>query len=577
MRLRTRLIALFLGLATLPLATLGVFEYLQSRRALQALVGDQASLLARSAADLIVDRHARRRSDLVLLAENTETQRLYRGDSTGAADAYLRALWRQMSPAYHGIVLQDRHGRQVYRLGEATEERESQVDPTAEGVVLTQPVRDAGSGAPIGEIVATVRATVLLPLEAFQARFGRGGYTVVVDRRADRVLHHPRRAFLSQPVDSLLGTNAWRSERSLLERPRGRFVFEEADTTHVAGFVSLADPPWTVIATAAVDEFAPPFGRIRAITLGFVLLVTAAVSVAFPLMIRRATGSLERLGIAADEIGSGNFRPTLPPAGPDEIGRLTRAVAAMAAQIDRMVREITASRQMSVVGQFAAQISHEIRNPLTSIKLNLQGLAREAEAGRLPVQTQRPLGICLREVQRLDRVVRGVLDLAHAAPPPAGTPCSLHTAVRDALDVVRPQLDRQRITVRADLAAPDDWVVMNADAVRGTCLNLFLNAADAMPDGGELHITTDLTPPDRSGPAVLELAVRDTGRGVPAEMRERIFEPFYTTKTNGVGLGLAVALGAVERVGGTLTLEDTSGVGALFVARFPVASGPPRS
>lgn len=550
MRLRTRLIALFLGLATLPLAILGVFEYLQSRRALQALVGDQVSLLARSAADLIADRHARRRSDLLLLAENTETQRLYRAESAGdrAADAYLRALWRQMSPAYHGIVLQDRAGRQVYRLGEAAEARERRVDPAAQGVVLTQTVRDAGSGAVIGEIVATVRTTALLPFEAIEAHFGRAGYTVVVDRRADRVLHHPRRAFLWQPLDSLLGTSAWRAERGLLERPQGRFVFEEDDTTRVAEFASLVDPPWSVIATAAVDEFAPPFGRIRTVSLGLVLLVTAAVSLAFPLMIRRATGSLERLSVAADQIGGGNFRPALPPTGADEIGRLTRAVAAMAAQIDRMVREITASRQMSVVGQFAAQISHEIRNPLTSIKLNLQSLAREADAGRLPAETQRPLGICLREIQRLDRVVRGVLDLARAAPPtPGGTPCSLHAAVRDALDLVRPQLDRQGITVHSDFAA----------------------------HGGALGVTTTLAPDGRDDRRVVELAVSDTGAGVPEELRERIFDPFYTTKADGAGLGLAVALQAVERAGGTLVLEDTPGRGALFIARLPLAPAEP--
>ena len=128
---------------------------------------------------------------------------------------------------------------------------------------------------------------------------------------------------------------------------------------------------------------------------------------------------------AADRVGAGDLSPELPEDGEDEVGRLTRAFRVMVDRVRESLRQMEASRQMAAVGQFASQISHEIRNPLTSMNLNLQGLRREVESGKIPADSSRPVELCLKEVQRLDRVVRGVLNLAR---PPSEDmmPCSLH-------------------------------------------------------------------------------------------------------------------------------------------------------
>ena len=145
------------------------------------------------------------------------------------------------------------------------------------------------------------------------------------------------------------------------------------------------------------------------------MLVTATLAaIGFLVLLWRSTRSLGMLTVAADAVGRGNLEPELPRAGGDEVGRLASAFHIMTRRVRETMADIERSRQMAAVGQFASQIAHEIRNPLTSIKLNLQKLERAARAGRMPGESERPLEITLREIDRLDRVVHGVLQLGRA-------------------------------------------------------------------------------------------------------------------------------------------------------------------
>ena len=163
----------------------------------------------------------------------------------------------------------------------------------------------------------------------------------------------------------------------------GNFVFELGDSSRVASFVNLGTPQWTVLATSSVDEFSGPFLRTSRLQLMLVVLVTAAVLVAFVLMTGRATRSLQKLTQAADAVAVGDYSPPLPPAGSDEVGRLSAAFAVMVGRVEETLHRIRESMHMAAIGQFASRLSHEIRNPLTSIKLNLQRLERHAAKGRM--------------------------------------------------------------------------------------------------------------------------------------------------------------------------------------------------
>jgi len=583
MSLRAKLIALFALLGVVPIVALGVFTYVRSMQAVEDLVAARTLGIAQGAAQEITNRFALRQSDLLLLAENAETQRLYRtrveGDSQQVeaalrgADTYLQQAWRAVGSSYRWAEFRDTSGAVLYRLGVSRTQLEfaeeiPEVD-RRDVVIATQPVRDLDSGREWGSVVAAIHLRTLLPDDALVAAFGQAGYSTVIDRSTGQVLYHPRRTYFRQPLSTLLGPDGWDIEGGEFNEESGRFEHAEEDARHVASFASLTEPPWTIVASASVEEFAPPFARTRLINLVLVLLVAAVISVAFLLTMRRLTQSLGVLTAAADEVAQGNFQPNLPPPGGDEVGRLSAAFGLMVREVRDMLRRIQESRHLAVVGQFASQLSHEIRNPLTSIKLNLQRLKRDVEHERIPSDYAGPIDICLREVQRLDRVAGGVLGIARTRSHER-EPCSVHRALDEALEVLRPQFEERRIAVHTQLDASADMVLGDAQQLRGVFLNLFLNAVDAMPDGGAVHVMTEVGAGETR--STIWVRVADTGPGVPPDVRDRIFEPFVSTKEEGTGFGLALAQQAVEEQGGMLRLEDRAEDrrGAVFVVELPL-------
>jgi signal transduction histidine kinase len=586
MSLRTRLWFFFLLLATVPLIFLGAFQYRQSRRAVKELIAAQAGVLADHAAAEIADRWTQRESELLLLAENTETQAALRAEGSGPvvvsenvgrteiedrAQTYLEEAWRTFGHRYERVELRAPPSRVRFVL-KGTGALDAAGPPA---IRIDLPILDLESGKEIGVVTARVRHDALFPREALEAGFGHSGSSAVFDATRGRVLWAPRRSLLQQPVETLFGA---RSSPGLAAAPAGRGTIEYqlADTARVGVYVRLEEPPWTVLASAAVAEFAEPFHRIRTFNLLVVLAGTGLVTAGFALLLRRSTDSLVRLAEAADQIGTGRFDPPLPPGGSDEVGRLSGALGTMATRIREMVSQIERSRQLAAVGEFAAQLAHEIRNPLTSLRLNQQGLERDLAAAEAPEAVRQQVEISLKEISRLERVARGVLDLAR---PPGGASrrCSVHVAVRDALSLVGPQLAEAGVSPQARLAAGEDVVLADAGELEGVFLNLFLNAAEAMPEGGQLRVASH-NPARADGPtrlgAIVRVLVSDTGPGVTLEARERIFDPFFSTKGAGKGLGLSVALQRIEAIGGTLGLvENPEGGGARFQVDLPLAPG----
>lgn len=584
MSLRAKLIALFIVLGVVPIVGLGLFTYVRSMQAVEDLVAARTLGIAQRAADEIANRYALRQSDLLLLAENAETQRLYHARADGgpremesalaAAEAYLRQAWRSVGASYRWAEFRDTAGALLYRLGERTSGSvvglDEPIDP-AHVLFVSRPIQDLDTQERMGTLRAAIRLQTLLPDEALQVAFGRSGYSAVIDRSSSRVLHHPRRAFVRQPVSMVTGPDAWDVEEARLAERTGRFTYREDDSSRVASFAALTDPPWTIVATASVGEFAPPFARTRLINLVLILLAAVVISVGFVLMTRRMTRSLGALTIAADEVARGNFAPELPPAGADEVGKLSRAFGLMVHQVRDMLHRIQESRHLAAVGAFASQLSHEIRNPLTSIKLNLQSLERDAAAERIPQEYADSINICLREVKRLDRVAGGVLSVARTRAR-SRVPCSVHVAVREALEALMPQLGDSCIDVRQNLRASRDTVIGDAEQLKGVFLNLFLNAVEAMPHGGSLEVATRLRDDDDARKPTIAVRVADTGPGIPPEIKDRVFDPFISTKEEGTGFGLALAMQAVEEHEGTLRLEDEPAreLGAVFVVELPI-------
>lgn len=608
MSLRARILALFLGLGVVPILLLGIVGYARSMRAVRGLLEAQTSAIAQQTASDLTDRLELRLSELLLLAENAETQRLYQARSGRTtlppdsalhqAEDYLSGAWAQFGGSYRRIELQALDGQRILYLGEDAGHSATGisagleapgVSPTAR---LSVPVQNLENGERIGTLVAEVHLRVVLPGESLQGAFGRSGYTVVMDREEREILHHPSRRFVHQPLSALLGAGAWDLNPGILTADRGSFSFQEGDSTRIASFVSLQDPPWTVISTATLEEFAPPFRGARKGDLLIVLLLASVVGGAFLVTIRRTTASLEALTEASERMGKGDLDPPLPPPGPDEVGRLSAAFGLMVGQVRQMLKRVEETREMAVMGELASNVSHEIRNPLTSIKLNLQGLEEEAEAEGMSETSARSLGICLREVAHLEAAVRKILDLARTHPPER-IETSVHGVIRDAVELLETQLAARDVVVGLTLDAPTDRVLADPEELKGVFINLLVNAEEAMPGGGMIHVTTE-NPSGADSEGIIRVRVRDEGPGVPDTLGEQIFRPFVTTKRDGTGFGLAVARLAVQEHQGRIHLEPSgdsesrkkSGLaggpaahrkGATFVVELPLHGAAPES
>ena len=241
----------------------------------------------------------------------------------------------------------------------------------------------------------------------------------------------------------------------------------------------------------------------------------------------------------------------------------------MTNRVRSMMHEIEVSRQLAVLGEFAAQLSHEVRNPLTSLKLDLQGMQRQVRSGVLPKAAEPAIESALREINRLDTVVRGVLELGRQTTR-RSTTCSVHEAVENAINGVRAQLEARHVDVERCLRATHTAVEGDPDLLAGLFMNLLLNASEAQPTGGRIGVLS--TDRESNGERWVDVLVADDGPGIPTDKRDEIFRPFYTSRHDGTGLGLPLALRTAREHGGSLTVADPSSGyrGAALLVSLPV-------
>jgi len=354
---------------------------------------------------------------------------------------------------------------------------------------------------------------------------------------------------------------------------RGAFRTEEGDGGKIVAVAHVGDLGWRVVATSSVADVLGPLRRLIALYWLFVLMLGLLTAIAFSILIGPFTQSLSELTRAAEEIGLGELDPWLPLQTSGELGQLTAAFSGMLSRIRQMIAQVDQSGRLAVVGQLSAYLAHEIRNPLSSIKLNLQRMRRWTRSGDLPEYCMEPLEISLREVERLNASVTGVLQLSRSEDSPREI-VNLHALVEEASDLLAPKFRRQGVGLSLELDAGADRILARVGQVKSAVLNLMVNALEAQPNGGRLEIRSTLSRVPEMGGPVVSLHFRDWGPGVPSEIRDRIFEPFFTTKPGGSGIGLAMASQSVRANGGQLYLEPSFmvGEGSDFVAVFPLAA-----
>ncbi len=307
---------------------------------------------------------------------------------------------------------------------------------------------------------------------------------------------------------------------------------------------------------------------VRMVALGAISLL---VGVALSLYARRALAPLAMLTRRANEVASGDLAPREAPRDATEIGELGRTFEAMVRSVRDARAELVKAERLAVVGQMAAKITHEVRNPLSAIGLNLELLEADLAEREGDVGEARELCVAMqREVQRLTQLSQQYLSLARR-PAPELVPEPLGDLVAEVVAFLKPELDRGGVRAELELDPSAPPVALDEGLLRQALHNLLRNAREAMPDGGTIRVR--LRAAEGGG---VDLAIEDEGEGVPDALRATIFDPFVTTKSGGTGLGLAVTREIVEAHGGLVACEPREPRGTRFALHFPSALDAPR-
>jgi signal transduction histidine kinase len=287
---------------------------------------------------------------------------------------------------------------------------------------------------------------------------------------------------------------------------------------------------------------------------------------------RGLSRSIRRLQVQIQD-AAGMLGPNLPPillteegdfAGlHEQVEGLTERIVEVVRRLQQREREVLRAEQLAAVGQLAAGVAHEIRNPLTSIKLLVQAGLEDLAGGGLAGEDLR---IIEQEIRRLERSLQSFLDFTRP-PKPERRPVKAGSIVAACLGLIRGRADKQRVEVRVEAPPWDLTLTADGEQLRQVLVNLALNALDAMPAGGTLTVAVRA----RSGAVLLE--VTDTGPGIAAELMPRLFQPFVSGKETGLGLGLVISRRIVEDHGGTIRAENRPGGGARVVVSLPVPPG----
>jgi signal transduction histidine kinase len=323
-----------------------------------------------------------------------------------------------------------------------------------------------------------------------------------------------------------------------------------------------------------MDEVGALLRRMYVVRLCWILATMLMGMLAIVYLAFRFTKPIHTLVAGAEQIAQGNLEVSLPPMGTDEMGRL-------AGTFNRMVERLRENRELqerlnqaeksSLLGRFAANVAHEVRNSLNFINLSIDQIRAKHSRGeeRAALELQRNLRNIKDEINRLNRLVNDFLAVGRQAPPAVAL-CDLRVTLEEAVALVERQAAPQRITITSEL--PADLPALQADSGQlKTCfLNILTNAVQAMPEGGEIHIRARAEHSGNGSGGVLELCFADTGPGIPVEDREKVFAPYYSTRATGFGLGLAITRKIVEDHGGRIYVRDRGAPGTDMVIELPL-------
>jgi len=258
----------------------------------------------------------------------------------------------------------------------------------------------------------------------------------------------------------------------------------------------------------------------------------------------------------------------------DEFGEVAASFNEMSASLHEQIQNMQRAEHLKMVGEMAAGLVHEVKNPLAGIKASIQILLQE---GNVPEEDRVVLTAVLGEVNRIESLMKGLLDFARP-PKPQFMPVDMNSVVESSITLSLPYSSvasgsRKAVEIVKRLDPRLPMVMADPNQMQQVLLNLFMNAVEAMPGGGTLTVSTSENLETGSSPDMgrhIQIEIADTGKGIDEETRKKIFQPFFTTKPTGqgTGLGLSLSYDIVKAHGGEITIETTVNQETTFIIQL---------
>ena len=604
--LQIRVTLVFLLVSLVPLVTVSVFSVRTANKAIQDIVQNQLENVAAEKQNLLERWIVERKADLEVLAGSTVVQNV---DTDELAPYF--ALVRAEYGVYRRFIIAGLKGEVLYdslKLSDTSCQDEvwyqlalggkpymSEVELAANGKEsvfrLATPIRDT-RGQPRGVLCATVSTQAILE-RVLRVQLGETGECYLVDKTGTFLAHKNPRRILNESIaqsDSFTHIFGSIDKQPIYEDYRGVLVLGASN--------SLEELGWYVVVEQDRDEaFSDSDHLRRNIYIVVALTVVGAICLS-ALLAWYVASPIRMLSEAARALAGGDFDHAIlhaRTARRDEIGALYAAFGHMADQLkDRQalletrvglteadLQRVTAelketlevaarSERLAALGHLASGVAHEIRTPLTSLKLFLQFLQEELVFSPDACEDYQ---LALRQVVRIEKTINRFLDFARPQDPIIAE-FDFVQLVEEILDVIRPRANQQEVEIQECIAKDPIWVEGDSHQLGEVLINLLVNALDVMPDGGRLTISVAAKAAESNAAVPLGVLVQvsDTGPGIRQEDLDRLFEPFFTTKATGSGLGLAILKSTVESHGGSVCVATKRGGGTTFSVCLPTST-----
>lgn len=523
---KSRILFLVVIGGVLPLVLVGLWITGSAARAGEQIVRDRLSDILDERVEEIAVRWTATRSQLLTLVESEDVQEALRSPGREIPQtAQPNDLSIVESLTLYDASDQHLHTFWTRDLGEQS------------GLPVFVDVYERGSSVAAGSLVAELSIQEIL--SSIPSSFSPYRYLLTAVDPASQTLLLPMPFSLEMLESDAFewGGDDWLSDRRV-----------------------MTEPAIELVAAAPLSPMSAPFEEAasRGMLWLFVVALTA-IAIAY-LLTDRMTQSLARLSLAADSVSRGELDTRVERTGKDEIGKVASAFNDMTESLQHTMRQLADRQALAAVGEFAASLSHEIRNALTAIRLDMQ-VAGETIADDSAAEEphQRALG----ELDRLNETVSTALRIARSGKLNLSR-LDLWDPLYLAVHAARPEFEARGIELFVPERSAPIFVHGDATGIEQCVLNLLLNASQATPQLGRTTIRVE-----RIKKYVL-IHISDTGTGIPEGIREKVFEAFYSTRDDGTGLGLPIARRIAQAHGGHLRVVATSGEGTTIEVRLPL-------